>query len=95
MKILKFNANRADAQRARAAGSVTAVLCVGALVGLVWLHAGDARWMPWADQLARPAALDVNDFLHTPAAGTSVPSAESVFGASPSATTADEPPPTF
>ena len=51
--------------------------------------------MSWADELAPPAALDASEFLHTPAAGTSVPSAESVFGASAAATTADEPPPTF
>ena len=95
MKILKFIPNRATAQRARTAGSVAALLCVGGLVGLVWLHAGDARWMSWADELAPAASLDANEFLHTPAAGTSVPSAESVFGASPSATTTDEPPPTF
>ena len=92
-----MNIDRIEARSAGRARKVrvAAILCVLALVGVVWLHSpplGDASTAESAPSRISPSS---ESFLHQPSRDASVPSAGSVFGASPSANSDGEPTPTF
>jgi hypothetical protein len=84
----------AAGKRARAVRAIAATLCVLGLVGVVWMHAGAGRAFDAAAESVPPAASS-HDFLHAPATASTVPSAESVFGSTPSTSSDDENPQTF